>query len=67
MLGRDMENRIKQILPHKMVLCHNDLNLTNCIENQNGDIHIIDYEFASQNYLGFDIGNFFNEVTTEYS
>jgi thiamine kinase-like enzyme len=50
-----------------MILSHNDVNMTNCIWSPDKKLTIIDFEFASLNYVGFDIGNLFNEVATQYS
>ena len=29
-------------------------------------IYLLDFEFSQFNYVGFDLGNFLNEWTTEY-
>jgi ethanolamine kinase len=42
--------------------CHNDLPSLNIIlDEHNNRVHFIDYEYASYNYRGFDIGNHFVE------
>ncbi|XP_022670013.1 ethanolamine kinase 1-like isoform X6 [Varroa destructor] len=55
--------RLKEVyesLDQTVVFCHNDLLSKNILLD--GDrIHFIDYEYASANYQGFDIGNFFTE------
>ncbi len=54
-----------------MIFSHNDVNLTNIILTGSADsepsLELIDYEFGCYNYLGFDLGNFYNEFQTEYS
>ena len=51
--------------PSSFVFCHNDLNVGNIIEN-NTALTLIDYEFAGMNFLGYELGNFFNELASEY-
>ena len=49
------------------VLSHNDLHLGNIlICKKRKRVYLIDFEFAQFNYIGFDIGNFLNEWSTEY-
>lgn len=67
MLGEDVTTKIREFLPSHMVLSHNDVNMTNCIWDGKKKITLIDFEFASLNYLGFDIGNLLNEAATQYS
>jgi thiamine kinase-like enzyme len=55
------------MLPNQMVLSHNDANMTNCYVDSNDHLTIMDYEFSCLNYVGFELGNMFNEVATEYS
>uniref|UniRef100_A0A6C0BRW4 Aminoglycoside phosphotransferase domain-containing protein n=1 Tax=viral metagenome TaxID=1070528 RepID=A0A6C0BRW4_9ZZZZ len=48
---------------YPIVMCHNDLNLGNIIYDQhNHQIKFIDFEYASYNYRGYDIGNIFAEL-----
>jgi len=50
-----------------IVFCHNDLNAGNMLlETESRDIAIIDYEYGSYNFRGFDLGNFFNEWMMNY-
>ncbi|KAG6386235.1 hypothetical protein SASPL_155127 [Salvia splendens] len=45
-----------------VVYCHNDLLSGNLMLNDNdGKLYFIDFEYGSYNYRGFDIGNHFNE------
>ena len=45
-----------------VVLCHNDLLLTNILFNEKENkVTFIDFEYASQNYQAFDIANHFAE------
>ncbi|MCO5553527.1 hypothetical protein L7F22_007049 [Adiantum nelumboides] len=47
--------------------CHNDLQYGNIMMNEtNGDVTIIDYEYASFNPIAFDIANHFCEMTSNY-
>ena len=57
-----LQIKLKEI---ELVLCHNDLHLGNILV-QGQDLFIIDYEFSQFNYLGYDLGNFFNEWATHY-
>ena len=50
----------------KWILSHNDCHLGNVLDDGT-NIYVLDYEFSQFNYIGFDLGNFFNEFTTEYS
>ncbi len=46
-----------------LVLCHNDLNVSNLLwEEETGNIHLIDYEYAGWNYRGYDLANLYCEV-----
>eukprot|EP00026_Physarum_polycephalum_P012805 Phypoly_transcript_13138.p1 GENE.Phypoly_transcript_13138~~Phypoly_transcript_13138.p1 ORF type:complete len:355 (+),score=52.71 Phypoly_transcript_13138:48-1067(+) len=44
-----------------IVFCHNDLLHKNIIKSKEGRVSFIDFEYASYNPRGFDIGNHFNE------
>jgi choline/ethanolamine kinase len=60
----DEFNRLKQILEtlnSPVVFCHNDLQPGNILKLLNGNMLVIDYEYGSYNYRGFDIGNYFCE------
>ena len=48
-----------------MVLNHNDCHLGNVLDDGN-KLYILDHEFSQYNYIGFDLGNFFNEWATDY-
>ena len=41
----------------KQVFCHNDLLPSNILVDKDKNIHIIDYEYAGVNYLGFELAN----------
>lgn len=49
-----------------IVFCHNDLNAGNMLLDSKSNIVIIDYEYGSYNYRGFDLGNFFCEWMMNY-
>ena len=45
-----------------LVVCHNDLLLANfLVDEKNGKVAIIDYEYLAPNPAAFDIANHFNE------
>ena len=48
-----------------VVYCHNDLLAPNVLlstsEAAPGELYLIDFEYGSYNYRGFDLGNHFNE------
>ena len=50
----------------ELVFCHNDLNLGNMIIDERNEIQFIDYEFSGLNFLGYEFGNLFNELASEY-
>lgn len=45
-----------------IVLCHNDLNLSNILLSKNDDVILLDYEYANFNSIFYDWGNFFGET-----
>lgn len=48
---------------YPIVLCHNDLNPNNMLYVEKDDaVKLIDFEYASYNYRGFDIANMFVEL-----
>lgn len=71
----DMINQSMQLSNSRIVFCHNDLQegniLMSCAENDNNKVAdkmvIIDYEYASYNYRGFDFANHFCEWIFEYT
>lgn len=59
-------------LQSPVVFCHNDLHEGNMlyINDGNGsktDIKLIDFDYSSYNYRGYDIANHFNEFIYEYT
>jgi choline/ethanolamine kinase len=61
---------LRSILPKKagsVVFSHNDLHSENvlCLKKDKR-LMLIDYEYSSYNYRGYDIANFFNESMFEY-
>lgn len=74
-LHQEMDN-LKCLLestPSPVVFCHNDLQEGNILllsGRENTDrqrLMLIDFEYSSYNYRGFDIGNFFCEWTYDYT
>lgn len=50
-----------------MVPTHNDCHFHNVLIRGNDQkLFLIDFEFFSLNYRGFELGNFFNEYATDY-
>lgn len=49
-----------------MVFTHNDCHFHNVLITDSGELFLLDYEFSSPNYRGFELGNFFNEFATDY-
>ena len=62
---KDLQRRLES-LNSPIVFCHNDLNAGNMLVDGKGNISIIDYEYGSYNYRGFDLGNFFCEWIMNY-
>lgn len=58
-------NELKELtrrLESPVVFAHNDLLSGNLMLNEDhGKLYLIDFEYGSYNYRGFDIGNHFNE------
>ena len=54
-----------------VVFCHNDLCANNIFIREEGEgvdkVVLIDFEYAGYNYRAYDIANFFNETTFDYS
>lgn len=45
-----------------VVLCHNDLNISNLLINLQDKLLLLDYEYANYNSIFYDFGNFFGET-----
>ena len=45
----------------RAVLCHNDVLAANILLDKDDNMHLVDFEYGSVNYAGYDIANFFNE------
>lgn len=61
-----LERRLAQ-LEGAIGFCHNDLQYGNIMLHEtNGDVTIIDYEYASFNPIAFDIANHFCEMMANY-
>jgi len=62
---------LKDILPkgkESVVFSHNDIHSQNILLlNQTEKLVLIDYEYGSYNYRGYDIANFFNEAAIDYT
>ncbi|PAA83902.1 hypothetical protein BOX15_Mlig022238g1, partial [Macrostomum lignano] len=60
-------------LSSPVVFCHNDLQENNILKFDNASrqhgfsLQLIDFEYCSYNWRAFDIGNFFNEWTLDYT
>jgi len=66
--SKEEQNFIDSILPKDdIVFSHNDLLQGNIlISQEKEDTIFIDYEYASYNFRGYDIGNMFKEATFDY-
>uniref|UniRef100_A0A7E4W5J7 Choline/ethanolamine kinase n=1 Tax=Panagrellus redivivus TaxID=6233 RepID=A0A7E4W5J7_PANRE len=76
-LGQHVDS-MKELIaksPSKVVFCHNDIVENNLLlvesdsndsETVNPELVLIDYEFASYNYRGFEFGNHFVEWSIDY-
>uniref|UniRef100_A0A8B9RGM5 ethanolamine kinase n=1 Tax=Astyanax mexicanus TaxID=7994 RepID=A0A8B9RGM5_ASTMX len=68
-----MEKCLLESTQSPVVFCHNDLQEGNILllsgrENMDKQkLMLIDFEYSSYNYRGFDIGNFFCEWTYDYT
>jgi choline/ethanolamine kinase len=53
---------------NEVVFSHNDLHLLNILLlDGTQQVKLIDYEYSAYNYRGYDIANFFNELTFDYT
>jgi choline/ethanolamine kinase len=50
-----------------IVFCHNDCNPGNILKLEKNKLMLIDYEYGSYNYRGFDIANSFCEMIFDYN
>jgi len=68
LVSQEERDFIKEILPREDVsFSHNDLLQGNVlISDGKEDVIFIDYEYASYNFRGYDIGNTFREATFDY-
>ncbi|XP_014396685.1 PREDICTED: choline/ethanolamine kinase [Myotis brandtii] len=71
---KDEMGKLRKLLdstPSPVVFCHNDIQEGNILllsEPENADsIMLIDFEYSSYNYRGFDIGNHFCEWVYDYT
>ncbi|XP_074083262.1 choline/ethanolamine kinase isoform X2 [Macrotis lagotis] len=61
--------KILDLTPSPVVFCHNDLQEGNILllSDQEPSLMLIDFEYSSYNYRGFDIGNHFCEWIFDYT
>uniref|UniRef100_A0A8C5KI93 Ethanolamine kinase n=1 Tax=Jaculus jaculus TaxID=51337 RepID=A0A8C5KI93_JACJA len=71
---KDEMNNLRKLLdatPSPVVFCHNDIQEGNILllsEPENADsLMLVDFEYSSYNYRGFDIGNHFCEWVYDYT
>uniref|UniRef100_A0A667G3W5 ethanolamine kinase n=1 Tax=Lynx canadensis TaxID=61383 RepID=A0A667G3W5_LYNCA len=66
-----MERKLLDSTPSPVVFCHNDIQEGNILllsEPENTDrLMLVDFEYSSYNYRGFDIGNHFCEWVYDYT
>jgi len=71
LIGEDEISFLMEILPKgkdSVVFSHNDLHSQNILVLEKSQkIVLIDYEYSSYNYRGYDIANYFNESTIDYN
>ncbi|KAJ7524142.1 hypothetical protein O6H91_18G079900 [Diphasiastrum complanatum] len=68
-LGHEISELERKLSKSDQVLgfCHNDLQYGNIMMNEDdGSITLIDYEYATYNPIAFDIANHFCEMTANY-
>ena len=71
-LGPEVEWLLRTVagLGSPVVFSHNDINTGNILVKEETEcrepVVLIDYEFASYNYRGFDLANHFNEWMYDY-
>lgn len=67
LLSYDLNNEFNDLkalletINSPVVFCHNDLQPGNILKIEDGGLVVIDYEYSSYNYRGFDLGNHFCE------
>ena len=57
-----LKSRLSDV-PSPVVFCHNDALAGNILERPDGRIELVDMEYGSYNFRGFDIGNHFCEFS----
>jgi choline/ethanolamine kinase len=71
LISEEERTFLKGILPkgkESVVFSHNDIHSQNILLlNRTEKLVLIDYEYGSYNYRGYDIANFFNEATIDYT
>ncbi|KFG58268.1 phosphotransferase enzyme family protein [Toxoplasma gondii RUB] len=60
------EERWRLLSAASLVLSHNDLQENNLMSD-NEHLHLIDFEYASENLRGFDVANLFCEFAIDYT
>ena len=71
-LGPEVEWLLRTVagLGSPVVFSHNDINTGNILVKEDSEcsdpVVLIDYEFSSYNYRGFDLANHFNEWMYDY-
>ncbi|XP_034372242.1 choline/ethanolamine kinase isoform X4 [Arvicanthis niloticus] len=71
---KDEMNNLRKLLdatPSPVVFCHNDIQEGNILllsePNSDDNLMLVDFEYSSYNYRGFDIGNHFCEWVYDYT
>lgn len=54
--------RLEDGIGSPIVFCHNDALAGNILEDDEGRVHLVDFEYSDWNFRGFDIANFFCEA-----
>lgn len=58
----EARQRVDRMGRSPVVFCHNDLFRGNILVDEDSEVSLIDFEYSSFNYRGYDIGNFFCEA-----
>lgn len=62
----ELRKKLTPRQPDTVKLCHNDLNNLNIMLNEN-QTYLIDYEYSRYNHIAYDIANFLNESSINYT
>lgn len=61
-----LKEKLKEV-KSPVVFCHNDLIANNIMQYEDGQLVVIDYEYGSYNYRGYDFADMMCEWVIDYS